>query len=384
MTTISLNPYEKLRIKARKDFKEGVKPVDGRQPIPDEVALAMIQELDVPKDSLIGVYDAFLILTSHLRECGFTNIVVLENVHKGLTSLQEMYYNSVKTVCDNSNGITYYVPPMNDYNRCDMKFDVIIGNPPYQAGTKTSGNTIWDDFVAQSLELLNDGGYLSFINPPRWRQPEDELSYIYKDYQLVSLKINDAKEGKKVFKASTPFDVYTIQKTAPYKKSYIEFSDGVSGEYDVTNFPFIPNSMIDFWMEAFECDDEKLSAMWTYSHDPRLKHVFTEENKPENAIYPLTHTFTKKGITKRYTTKQHEYQHVSKVIFGDSGEIQPIFDSGEYGCTQHSIFIPVGDKEEGNKVINFLTNKPEIIKSITFSHRQFGPKPLDSLPKSFL
>jgi hypothetical protein len=136
-------------------------------------------------------------------------------------------------------------------------------------------------------------------------------------------------------------------------------------------------------MEAFNSDDEKLSAMWTYSHDPRHKHVYTEDNKPEDAIYPLTHTFTKKGITKRFTTKKHEYQDVSKVIFGDSGSINPIFDEGEYGCTQHSIFIPVSDKTEADKLIKFLSNN-EIIDSITFSQRQFGPKPFNSVPKSFI
>ena len=67
---------------------------------------------------------------------------------------------------------------------------------------------------------------MHFINPPRWRQPNDRLSYIYKNYQLVSLKIYNSKEGKKVFNASTPFDVYTIEKVKPYKKTHIEFSDG--------------------------------------------------------------------------------------------------------------------------------------------------------------
>jgi len=170
MTTTMISKFEAARIKFRDSFNKGIKPVDGRQPIPDELALAMIQELDVPKDALIGVFDAFLILSTHLKEAGYTNIVLLENDHRGLTSAQEQYYNKVKAVCEKS-GIKYYVPPMNNYNRCDMKFDVIIANPPYQSndgnGDLSGSGTgaLWWKITEASVKLLKDNGILSFITP---------------------------------------------------------------------------------------------------------------------------------------------------------------------------------------------------------------------------
>ena len=53
--TVTLSPFEKARIKFRDSFKRGIKPVDGRQPITDELALEMIEQLDVPKDAVIGL-----------------------------------------------------------------------------------------------------------------------------------------------------------------------------------------------------------------------------------------------------------------------------------------------------------------------------------------
>ncbi len=77
-----------------------------------------------------------------------------------------------------------------------MKFDVIIGNPPYQgtAGTQT-GQTIWDKIVEVSLEHVKPDGLLTFIHPGRWRQADDKLGYMYRDYQLVYLSIHSVKDG---------------------------------------------------------------------------------------------------------------------------------------------------------------------------------------------
>ena len=142
MTTATLS---QKREALRNYYQQGIKPVDGRQPIPEDLALLMVQELkdnNVPVDALIGVHDTFLTLTLTLIEYGFTNIVLMENIHKNLTSLQEKYYNTIEKGCDKI-GVTYYVPPMNNYNRCDMDFGVVIGNPPYSdtsSGSTNNGN----------------------------------------------------------------------------------------------------------------------------------------------------------------------------------------------------------------------------------------------------
>ena len=47
-----------------------------------------------------------------------------------------------------------------------MKFDVILGNPPYQDGSKDGGqNKIYDPISKKALELLNDDGIIAFVTP---------------------------------------------------------------------------------------------------------------------------------------------------------------------------------------------------------------------------
>lgn len=59
----------------------------------------------------------------------------------------------------------------------DMKFDVVIGNPPYQestgGGNGGGANTLYDKFVIRGVELTNR--YISFITPARWYTDESRV-----------------------------------------------------------------------------------------------------------------------------------------------------------------------------------------------------------------
>ena len=53
------------------------------------------------------------------------------------------------------------------YNeKINMKFNVVLGNPPYQDGGKDGGqNKIYNDFSKKALEIVKDDGLVCFITP---------------------------------------------------------------------------------------------------------------------------------------------------------------------------------------------------------------------------
>lgn len=129
----------------------------------------------------------------------------------------------------------------------DIKFDVIIGNPPYfnlkKMMLKDEGirllyqylknSTIWNKyfrassdiyyyFIIRSLEYLNLNGLLSFILPNYWIENKyaDKLREILLEYQILDIydfgNLNVFKDDGKWLNISTC--VFTLEKTSPYKK----------------------------------------------------------------------------------------------------------------------------------------------------------------------
>lgn len=77
----------------------------------------------------------------------------------------------------------------------DMKFDVIVGNPPYQVGTEGFGataSTIYHHFVEKAIEL--EPRYVLMITPSRWfaggKGLDDFRSKMIQDRRLLKLVDN--------------------------------------------------------------------------------------------------------------------------------------------------------------------------------------------------
>ena len=69
-----------------------------------------------------------------------------------------------------------------------MKFDVILGNPPYQHQHGAKRWTLWSKFIEKSNELSPK--YLAFVIPNSWLGPNKEHDLIFKNLTYASLDVD--------------------------------------------------------------------------------------------------------------------------------------------------------------------------------------------------
>ena len=100
-----------------------------------------------------------------------------------MVEIKETHINSLKNIFGNkANIISINFLSMNKTTY--PKFDIIIGNPPYNCNgqiktptntkieKKGDGITIWPDFIKKAISLLSLSGYLLAIIPAIWLKPD--------------------------------------------------------------------------------------------------------------------------------------------------------------------------------------------------------------------
>ena len=77
----------------------------------------------------------------------------------------------------------------------DMKFDVVVGNPPYQNGKDKS---FYKKFIRFADDMTIHGGYIAFICPIAWMKPKDKLFRMFNDAYTFDVINADAAEYFKI------------------------------------------------------------------------------------------------------------------------------------------------------------------------------------------
>ena len=224
------------------------------------------------------------------------------------------------------------------------KFDVIIGNPPYNdsSGNKGKNHTLWTKFVEKYTKdsILNKNGFLCFFHPPLWRKLNNKLFDIFKSKNLLYLEIHNVKDGNKVFSGcSTRFDCYILQNCDYQKNTIILDEDNQSNNIDLSEWKFIPNKLFKLIKNLLSKDKNVLDINYyrsNYGHDKK----WVSKIKDREFIYPVIYSIDKNNsLSLRYSnTNQNGHFNKCKFIFSN-GSGYYLDTNGDYGLTQWAYCI---------------------------------------------
>ena len=265
----------------------------------------------------------------------------------------------------------------------DLKYDIIIGNPPYNSGTKNTGNTIYQEFIKKFIKQFNK--YFSFINPPGWRKPNTDKCKNYglydlmtKNNHLVYLSIHDAKEEMKTFNAGTRYDWYIIDKNIKNKNSIIYGLDKQEYNINCNQWTFLPNGKFNEINNIINFNfNNNLNVLYSrnlYLSENVKKSKMMSDNKTKEYKYPIIHSINQKGIRYLYSKENKGMIGIKKVIFNKINVKNNYNDvKGEYGLSEMCIGLTYTNNKEGELIYNAINSKKfqEIMDYFYYSNMSF-------------
>jgi hypothetical protein len=256
------------------------------------------------------------------------------------------------------------------------KFDIIIGNPPYQQffnDTNKKSIPLWDKFVQKSLNILIDGGYLNMVHPDGWRRIDGDLKSIgdlLKSKQMIYLEIHSVSDGIKTFGVQTTYDFYCV-KNKPNNNFITEIKciDGKIENIDISKLNFFPNGMFSEFEKLIAKDgEEKVDILYSSSDYGNYKKTQMSKELTNEFIYPCVYLTYGDGSIKFWYSSTNKKGHfgIPKIIWSNGGATKPIIDTnGEYGVMNFACSIV--DEPENLKLIQTAMLSEKFLELMSYS-----------------
>jgi hypothetical protein len=234
------------------------------------------------------------------------------------------------------------------------KYDIIIGNPPYNTqgltiGDRTvSGKGCWTWFIKRALSLIKGRGYLCFITPSIWMKRDH---YFFKEmmkWDIRKIHTLNNTETNKIFhgNAQTPTSYFLIKKI---KKRSIHIYDKTHNKYikyTGLSLPLFGVSIINK-LQKFVKKAGCLKVIKTNMR-PGYKGLVISTTKTTKTPYPNITTCILNGLQPQlvinFSNIPCSFHNVSKLVLAHKMYGFPFLDlGGVYGISNRDNYV-ISDK----------------------------------------
>jgi hypothetical protein len=171
----------------------------------------------------------------------------------------------------------------------NMKFDVVIGNPPYQAPKKndkrgTGGNnSLYIKFIDKAVDTVKAGGVISLITPPAaivkttiLHKPTPTLAYLMKNGSIESIDFTAKKHFPSVGSAICKWSFVKDKRQGPVDVKFNEFE----GLYPVEDIFYLPPDSLNSSVNLTEVELNLFNKVISNKKGQRIQ-VVRGKNKRE-------------------------------------------------------------------------------------------------------
>ena len=245
------------------------------------------------------------------------------------------------------------------------KFDIIIGNPPYNSGGIRSSTgaklgekneTIWPKFVEQAFDLLTCGGYLSFIHPLSWLKTSHSQHDTLLNKHIEWLMLWDDGKSKSTISADIPLSIYVLHNIehannmteviSTMKRQNLKTTDRLylNPKYSI---PLAYHSIFAKIAKKIEDNPELKLKINTTTVKSEGNSFKLPVNVSENDMLAVDTYRVKDGYLVKKMKEKHPDTKTRKLIIANkSGFAGCMIDEGKLGMTGSDKFYIVGDNLE--------------------------------------
>lgn len=252
-----------------------------------------------------------------------------------------------------------------------MKFDVVIGNPPYQSqpsgnGTQPKAHNLWTKFSTYGFSLLHSGGIINFVTPSSWGSPSNPVFKLFKSDLCNLIYVN--LDTRKFFpNVGSTFSYWSAQNSN--QKSNVDLN-GLN--IDKSKLNYVPDNptleTINIHSKVCWNTTNKLNWKWdtTSNHSTPGKKQLWKKEKSSEYPYEVFHTNAQTFFSKVKNT-----DHNSKKIYLTlSGYYTPTLSTSPISTSEIVMYLTGESEDELNNILSYVQSK--IYKFIALTGKWSG------------